>query len=222
MLLSEQYIIKKSITCIAILLIIATDLNAQKILFGLGAGLGDSWITKQDGDNKFNTAWNAGLSLIYSTKSHFVLGANIKYSTEGNKKKYKTPGPADGLIDVTNTINANYIRIPFKLIYFFGKYGSSIQPKIYAGPDFGFFIGGKNIANYSGYKVIGNSKDQIKSFDVGAIIAAGINFKLAPCTWLNTDLAYYNGFANVSKGSNNNHNRNIELNVGLLVDLKKK
>lgn len=134
----------KKITLTIALITTVFILHAQIISIGPTAGFGHSWITKQDDDNKFNTAWNAGLSLIYSTKSHFVLGADIKYSTEGNKNKYKTPGPADGLIDVTNAINANYIRIPFKLIYFFGKYGSSIQPKIYAGPDFGFFYRRKN------------------------------------------------------------------------------
>ncbi len=211
---------KKIITLVVVVSTTSTLLNAQNISIGPTAGFGHSWITNYSDKTKFNATWNAGLSFIYSTKTNFGIGADLKYSAEGIKNEYTVEGPADGLITVTNTLNANYIRIPFKLIYFLGKYGNAVRPKLYIGPDFGFFVGGKSVFDYGNVKY--DTKEFIKGFDLGGIVAAGLNFRLAPATWLNTDIAYYNGFTNVSKDDNNNHNKNLQLNIGLLVSLKKK
>ena len=211
---------KLTILFIAIFMASISKLNAQTFSIGPTAGFGHSWITNYSDRTKFNAAWNAGLSFIYSTKTNFGIGVDIKYSAEGIKNDYSVEGPADGLITVTNTLNANYIRVPFKLIYFFGKYGNAVRPKLYVGPDFGFFVGGKSVLDYGNVKY--DTKEFIKGFDFGGIVAAGLNFRLAPATWLNTDIAYYNGFINVSKDDNNNHNKNLQLNIGLLVSLKKK
>ena len=227
---------KKAIFIIG-LITIAFSVTAQNISIGSTLGLGDKWINDFKEDTKFSTSWNAGVSLIYSVKRHFDLGIDVKYSREGNKSSYLTPGPADGLITVTNTINSNYIRVPLKLIYFFGNDKAFIRPKIYAGTDFGFFLNGKNVADYAGYKVKNNSKDLIKSFDFGGIIAAGINFKLLTGVSLNTDVVYYNGFTNIAKHNYSNlnmvmqtnpfptndnyYNCNLQLGIGLLIGLKK-
>ncbi len=226
---------KKTIFTIG-LITITLFANAQKVSIGPTAGLGDKWIDNFKGDTKFGISWNAGVSFIYSKKRHFSLGIDMKYSREGNKSSYQTPGPADGLITVTNTINSNYLRIPVKLIYYFGKERNLIRPKISAGPDFGFFLNGKNIADFEDYKL--KSDIDIKGFDVGGIVTAGLNFKLANSASLNTDVVYYNGFTNIAKKYNDNlnmamqinpfpdnrkyYNRNVQLNIGLLIALKKK
>jgi outer membrane protein W len=66
-------------------------------------------------------------------------------------------------------------------------------PKVYAGPSFGFLTGGKTNVNVDGVVSKTDTKDQIKNFDFGATAGAGLNFKVAPRTWLNTDVAYYQG-----------------------------
>ena len=208
----------KRIACF-ILLIISFSSKAQNISLGPTAGFGHSWITNY-GDSKFNPAWNVGLSFIYSSQSKFGFGADVKYSAEGIKNTYLVEGPAGGLVAATNILNANYIRVPVKLIYFFGKYGSKIRPKIYVGPDFGFFAGGESL--FKDGDVRYKTSDFIKSFDVGGIVSAGLNFKLSSSVWLNTDIAYYNGFTDVSKDVTKSYNRNIQLNAGLLVGLRKK
>lgn len=101
-----------------------------------------------------------------------------------------------------------------------------------------FFIGGKTISNYTNYTVKDDTKDYIKNFDFGGIVAAGANFKLSSAARLNTDIAYYNGFENISKikynvntmvlqtnilrNESNNYNKNLQFNVSLLIGLRKK
>jgi outer membrane protein W len=203
---------KKVLIVIAILSI-GIFTKAQTFSIGPTGGFGHSWISNSNGDGKFNPAWNAGLSFIYSTKTNFGIGADVKYSSEGNKVE------AAG---VSNVINANYVRVPVKLIYFFGNNGSAVRPKIYAGPSFGFLTGANESATVSGVKVKTDISDDIKSFDFGVTAGAGLNFRLAERTWLNTDLAFYHGFTDMTKNNNTTQqNANVGVNVGLLVGLGK-
>lgn len=206
---------KKTILAI-ITLTITSLVSAQNISIGPTGEFGHSWITGTHGDKKFNPMWSAGISFIYSIKTNFGIGADIKYSAEGNKTVI------NGFAGQTkNTINANYIRVPIKLIYFFGKYGNAVRPKIYAGPNFGFLTTVNLISETTGYsKVKTNFKNGIKNFDLGLTAAAGLNFRLASKTWLNTDVAFYQGLSNITKNEGiTQHNGNLGVNVGLLVGL---
>lgn len=206
---------KLTILLAAIFVIAFSKLNAQTFSIGPTAGFGHSWITNTEADSKFNPMWNAGLSFIYSTKTNFGIGADLKYSSEGNKTVFS------GVAGQTKaTINANYIRVPVKVIYFFGKYGSTVRPKIYAGPSFGFLTNTNLITETGGTKAKTNYKNGIKGFDFGVTAGAGLNFRLASKTWLNTDLAFYQGLSNITKNKGlTQHNGNIGLNVGLLLGL---
>lgn len=196
-----------------------SKLNAQRFSIGPTTGFGHSWITNIDGDGKFNTMWSAGLSFIYSTKTNFGIGADIKYSSEGNKKHYLT-GEEGRTADFTGVINENYIRVPVKLIYFAGKYGSAFRPKLWVGPSFGFLTSANQVNDYSDGKMKQDIKDYMKDFDFGVTAGAGLNFRLAPKTWLNTDLAFYQGLSNITKNEGTTqHNGSLGVNVGLLVGL---
>jgi len=203
---------KKAMIIVAVLGIgLAT--KAQRFSLGPTAGFGHSWISNTGGDNKFNPAWNAGVSFIYSTKSNFGIGADVKYSAEGNKSETG---------NVTNVINANYVRVPVKLIYFFGKQGDAVRPKISAGPSFGFLTDANETTSVDGVKVNTDINDGVKSFDFGLTAAAGLNFRLAPRTWLNTDVAFYQGLTDMTKNNTSTqHNANLGVNVGLLVGIGK-
>jgi outer membrane protein W len=205
--------VMKRVMIIGLVLAVGFVSKAQTVSFGPTGGFGHSWITNSAGDGKFNPAWNAGVSLIYSTKSNFGLGADVKYSAEGNKVM------EDG---ITNTINTNYVRVPLKLIYFFGAPNSVVRPKISAGPTFGFLTDASSAASTQGVKVKTDITDDIKSFDFGLNAAAGLNFRLAPRTWLNTDVAFYQGLTDITKSNNSTqHNGNIGVDVGLLFGLGK-
>ena len=215
--------VMKRVLIIAVMVTTGIISKAQTISFGPTGGFGHSWITNSDGDSKFNPAWNAGLSLIYSSKSNFGLGVDVKYSAEGNKTTYTAAGiPEQPNNTVTETVNVNYIRVPVKLIYFFGNNKSAVRPKIYAGPSFGFLTGGNIADELSGIKTKVDTKDYIKNFDFGVTAAAGLNFRVAPRTWLNTDIAFYQGLTDITKSNNSTqHNANVGVNLGLLIGLGK-
>jgi outer membrane protein W len=203
----------KKVMIITAILGIGIISKAQTFSIGPTGGYGHSWITNSSGDNKFNPAWNAGLSFVYSTRSNFGIGADVKYSTEGNKAT---------TADITNVINANYVRVPVKLIYFFGRKGNAVRPKISAGPSFGFLTDANETSTASGVKVKTDINNDIKNFDFGVDAAAGLNFRLAPRTWLNTDIAYYQGLTDMTKNNNaTQRNGNVGVNVGLLVGVGK-
>jgi len=195
--------------------------KAQTFSIGPTGGYGHSWITNTNGGTKFNPAWNAGIAAVYSTSTHFGLGVDVKYSAEGKTVK-DLNSVADGADNVKTTVNANYVRVPVKAIYFFGDNNSAVRPKIYAGPSFGFLTGGKTNVKENGVVVKTDTRDDIKNFDFGATAGAGLNFKVAPRTWLNTDVAYYQGLTDITKSNNTTQrNGNVGVNVGLLVGLGK-
>src|SRR5688572_4427681 len=73
---------------------------------------------------------NAGAKLVHSFVSHWGVSADIKFSGEGGK----TAG-RDALNNQHQyQYRVNYIRIPLQGIYFFGKSGDVIRPKISFGP----------------------------------------------------------------------------------------
>lgn len=191
----------------------ATFAKAQTVSLGPTAGFGHASITNIDNaDHKFKPAWNAGLSATYSWNSGFGIGADLKASGEGVKLENGT---------TTQTLNANYIRVPLKAMWFFGEYGQAVRPKIYLGPSFGFLIGGETTTTVSGVKTITQTKDRLNSFDFGVQAGVGINFRVSPNTWLNTDLSYYHGITDINKTaqSQKNHNMNVGINVGLLFGI---
>lgn len=204
---------KRVMIMVAVFLGVGLAAKTQTFSIGPSAGFGHSWVSNTSGDGKFNPAWNAGVSFIYSTKSNFGIGADVKYSAEGNKTS--TSG-------VTNTINANYVRVPVKLIYFFGEQGKAVRPKISAGPSFGFLTAANQTTDVEGASVKTDIKNDVRNFDFGVTAAAGLNFRLAPRTWLNTDLAFYQGLTDMTKNNNSTqHNANLGVNVGLLLGLGK-
>ena len=137
---------KKLTIAVAAILVISvfSKLNAQTFSIGPTGGFGHSWIHNSGGDAKFNPMWNAGIAFMYSTKTNFGIGADVKYSAEGNKAS---------ISGVNQSVNTNYIRVPLKLTYFAGKYGSAVRPKIYVGPSFGFLTSANEVTTVSNAKV---------------------------------------------------------------------
>ncbi|MBV9962510.1 MAG: outer membrane beta-barrel protein [Parafilimonas sp.] len=70
---------------------------------------------------------------------------------------------------------------------------------MYAGPNFGFLTSGNVVDEFSGVKTKTGVKDYIKSFDFGVTSGAGLNFRIAPRTWLNTGIAFYQGLTDIFK-----------------------
>lgn len=187
--------------------------NAQNLSFGPTVGFGHSWTNSDKGslDRMFHPSYNVGGKLVYSFVPHWGVSGDVKFSSEG-----QTIGN-DGENKIVG--RANYIRIPLQGIYFFGNYGDAVRPKISVGPSFGFLVGGETKVRVNDEVTSTvKSKDYAEGFDFGVTGAIGANFRVAPNTWLNTDIAYYHGITDVLKNEvngKNAKNRNLGLNIGL-------
>jgi outer membrane protein W len=195
---------------------------------GPNAGFGGSWIDNFT-PSKYKPAGNVGLSLIYSTKSSFGMGADVKYSFEGGKREYQTTVPGTTLTTVEEA-NLNYVRVPIKAMWFFNKYGDRVRPKIALGPSFGFLVGGKTTANTTtstGSSVSNSSvdsKDYWDDFDLGLTGSVGLNYRLVKYTWLSADISYFHGLTDAREDSQRGagyaadkqyKNRNLQFNLGV-------
>lgn len=198
----------KTILTVAFL---AAVFNVQAQYFSIGPSVGfqHSWISSELPDSASHTihpGFNAGLSLVYSNESHFGLGADLKYSMEGTSIKTEFLN-----VQTVTDWNTTYIRLPLRLIYFFGEYGNAIRPKIFLGPTLGALLSSKSEDV--------DVKDLTNSFDVGVHGGLGLNIRLLERIWLNTDVTYTQGLSDVTQSdldNTKNHNGNIAVNAGLL------
>lgn len=205
---------------------------AQNVSFGPTIGINNPWITEtnnQKVSRSTKLGMNTGVSFTYCTNQHWAFGADLKYSMEGNKINYTlffsgTGGSIFNAVAVIQRYKVEYVRLPLKTIYFFGKNGQKLRPKLYAGPSFGFLLSAKTKFDGQG---LGSSetdlKDSFKGFDFGLLIGAGFNYQISKVTSLNLDLGYTNGFMNVYKDnfSSSACNRNLSLNVGVAFPIGK-
>jgi phage anti-repressor protein len=187
---------------------IGASCYAQNISLGPTAGFGHSWIDNLDG-SRYHPAGNVGIGLVYSNESNFGFGADVKFSIEGTKTETTL---------ATTTINLDYIRVPLKLMYFFGKYGDKVRPKITVGPSFGFLIGGNRKLEIGTATLKTDANDLYNTVDIGVNGSFGINYRLIKNTWFFTDINYYHGISDIVKNNSssiNYKNRNIGLNIGV-------
>jgi hypothetical protein len=202
----------KKILCALVLLTGASSLFAQNISLGPSVGVQHSWITGMK-DVKFKPGVSLGGVLTWSPAPHWGLGGDIRVSfLEGVKGR---PGATHTL--AADRINATYLRVPLKATYFFGDFGDKVRPKVYAGPSFGFLLGGET--KYSNASLTTKTDQVLQGFDWGLIAGAGLNYRIKRNTWLNFDLAYTNGLKDVTEAAGYHANRNITMNVGVTFPL---
>jgi outer membrane protein W len=208
---------KKIIAGVA-LLAIGKLSTAQNVSIGPVVGVSHAWITGVE-NTTFKPSVNIGGTLVYSFVPHWGIGGDIRASFfEGVRVKAESGNTKQ----VTN-VNATYLRIPLKAYYFFGQYGDRVRPKVYLGPEVGFFLGGiltkkKTISNTE-TEVKTDSKDALKSFDFGFVAGGGINYRLQKNVWLNVDLVYNNGLIDITESNDYNANRNLGISAGVTFPL---
>lgn len=196
---------KRHVLGIMVLSVMGLAANAQQNLsFGPTAGFGHTWMSNSP-NSKYQPAGNVGVALTYSSSPHLGFGTEVKYSIEGGRV-------ANSNDEITTRLN--YIRIPLKVIYFFGEFGDRVRPKIAVGPSFGFLTGGKIEHNDVESPI--DVKDVYKSVDAGLTASVGVNYRLVKNTWFVADVNYYNGFTNINEAANlKAKNRNLGLNIGV-------
>jgi hypothetical protein len=202
----------KKIICAFLLLTGVSSVFAQNISLGPSVGVQHSWITGTE-DVKFKPGVSVGGVLTWSPAPHWGLGGDIRVSfLEGVKSKAGTAHTS-----AADRIHATYLRVPLKATYFFGDFGDKVRPKVYAGPSFGFLLGGETKSSNS--SVITKTDKVLQGFDWGLIAGAGFNYRIKRNTWFNFDLAYTNGLKDVTEAAGYHANRNIALNVGVTFPL---
>jgi hypothetical protein len=200
------------------LLTIGKLATAQNVSIGPVVGVSHAWITGIE-NTTFKPSVNIGGTIVYSFVPHWGIGGDIRASFfEGVRTKVES-----GNNKVVGNYNATYLRVPLKVYHFFGQYGDRVRPKIYIGPEVGFFLGGKSkvettVGNNKN-EVKTDSKDGFKSMDFGFVAGGGVNYRLQKNVWLNVDLVYNNGLIDISEGNDYNANRNIGLSAGVTFPL---
>jgi hypothetical protein len=208
----------KRIMILMMLIASFTFLQAQTLSIGPTAGFGHSSLstTNNSFNKKFFPAYNIGAKMVYSFVHTWGIGVDIKFSGEGGK----SVGDAVGG-EYEYKYRANYIRVPVQAIYFFGKLGDAIRPKISLGPSLGFLIGGESVEKLNGVRNNSvNTSNVFDGFDFGISAAAGANFRLGGDKWLNTDFTYYYGLSNISSSASTIKNRSLGINIGVTFPIK--
>jgi len=202
----------KRIVIAAIALMATQQVKAQHVSLGPAIGFGDAWMSNMD-NVQFKPTFNVGATFIYSVVPHFGIGADLRvHFMEGVAEKTTM-----GSIVEKTSLNATYLRLPIKFIYFFGQYGDRLRPKLYVGPSFGVLLGGKTISKQENpdYRTEINTTDVLNSFDFGLMAGAGLNWRLHKATWLNLDLIYTHGLTDAGKMDGYQANRNFGISAGI-------
>lgn len=157
-----------------------------------------------------------------STKTGVKLGAFVNYSTEksfglGLQVYYNQLGANIG--NNTDKLKLSYIEVPLLATYYLGssvKKGA-FRPKVFIGPHVDFLLDAVDSKGTS----LSTGGTTINSIDYGVTVGAGLNYAIAKQTWLNFDVRYAAGLADVYKSPTLStiKNNNISINVGVSFPL---
>lgn len=193
----------------------AKDKLASHLSLGPVVSFGHSWNSNLPGEGSFKPSPALGVGLVYSKNEHWGFGAQLLASHEGYRREVNF-----GSSTIRGSVNPVYVRLPLHAIYFFGKYGDKVRPKLYAGPSIAVKV---DELNYFDGESVTPDKDVFNTFDFGLTAGAGVNIRLSRLTWLNLDAGYYHGLldavSNTPVSDDFNGNRNLRLNVGLMWGL---
>ncbi len=162
----------------------------------------------------------AGGFFVYSFQEHFGVSADLLYSREGGKFD-NTIYTANSTTKIKNDLALSYLRMPLQAAVFFGQYGNRLRPKVTLGPSIGFLLSAKN--EKEGSNIIeqkSNDKDNVKGVDFGAVVGAGLNYRLVEAVWWNFDVRYYIGASDINDkpgvlGNDALKNNGLSVSLGL-------
>ncbi len=187
---------------ISLFLVFNLNVFSQNVSIGPLIGLNYSKISNSP-EAKFKAGFTGGIFLNYSTKTDFGFNGSIIYSQLGDN------------VGTKNTLKLNYIQAPINLVYYFGDgmREGSFRPKVFLGPYVGLLLDAKSTG-------LSNTEtlSLLNEVDYGINIGTGFNYAIKSKTWLNVDLKYGYGLANVPKILTY-QNRNLSLTVGISFPL---
>jgi len=182
---------KKLFLVTAIAVLGLSNVNAQKVKFGVKAGLNLAFIT---GDNSKdfdpNTDFHFGVMSEFKISDKFSLQPELIYSGQG----------ADTNIESEGSIALNYLNMPIM-----GKYYVTERLSLEAGPQIGYLLSTKGGSL--------DYKDLLKPIDFG--VNFGVGYKLD--NGLNFGARYNLGLSNINDVdgfTDKNRNGVVQLSVG--------
>lgn len=193
----------KPILVVCMLTLLGFAAQAQEFSLGPMVAYQRTWAADNDNRTDGFNGINAGVKWNYSTISSWGVGGAFNYSMEGFNQ---------GLEGLESKTTLYYMRIPVQINYFFGEFGNDFRPKIYAGPTLG--IMGKATNELRGIKT--TVTDNYEPLDVAVTVGTGFNYRIAPATWLNVDVAYNHGFTNIPANGSTLRNRGVMAGAGVL------
>lgn len=184
-----------------------TEVVAQENLsFGPIVGVNFAKLKGNTIYNDWKTGASAGIFINYSSESRFGVNGQILYSRIGGQS---SNGASKGHLD--------YIQIPIMGTYYLNGRGNQFRPKVMLGPYIGFLAKATNESGVSINPENGNRP--YKGVDAGAAMGFGFNYAIGRKVWLNADLRYNLGLAQVMNTVNDIYNRAWGINVGLSFPL---
>jgi hypothetical protein len=164
---------------IALLLVAAmftpTETSAQTVV-GVKAGIGIANLSLSESADELNlssrTTFTGGGFATFGLGEMFFLQPEVLYAPKGAK------GDIEG---VEATFALDYIEIPVLFGAAFDLGGSSVKPRVFAGPSVAFEIGCDVSGTESGVSVSFECSEielETKSVDFGLVFGAGVAFPL--------------------------------------------
>jgi hypothetical protein len=151
---------------------------SQRLTIGPKLGINVSTLSNAEGAES-RVGLTGGGFLVYSIVKNFGVSADVLYSQQGAKS-------SEG--GVTLDYKLDYLSIPILANVFFGELGDQLRPKIVLGPSLNFLLSSDPV-----------DKSELNSFDLSAIIGAGLNYRIGDRTWLNMDARYGIGATEIDK-----------------------
>jgi hypothetical protein len=168
----------------------ASPLAAQSVSVGPMGGA--SFFTFNGSDSDIFSDPDVGVGLDKGTRVGFAAGAfaefelgsrwaiepQLLYVQKGAKYSGTLSDPDLGDVDVSTSLNTDYIQIPVLFKAEFRNPSSTVTPSVFVGPAFGFNIGCSISADAGdlGSADADCDDDTVKSTEFSAVFGAGIEF----------------------------------------------
>lgn len=207
----------KTICCIAIILFLGGNVNAQESVarFGVKAGMNYSGTYGVNNLTKSKVGLNIGITLDFKLSSNVYLLTGLEYSAKGGKgSPYEVTNNDGKKLMLTQADKPVYLQLPLHVGYKFDVSGFNIMPHM--GFYMAYGIGGK--AEYS-YKPLDGSPswvDKIDFFGVGVgkfDYGVGIGANLEYNKFV-LDLGHDWGLRKFAKEYNDGKSKNLYLTLG--------
>jgi len=220
--------------CLLFLLMSTSEIFAQQLNAGPKIGINRSNFNNASSASAREDV-NFGFFVEYSKWKHWGISGDLLLTGKGAEN--------ESVIKNTNVFQRwntstelNYIEIPVQAVFYIHHDTNAFRPKITFGPTFSFLVDAnqrteyllinsqENITSYSvTYKDL--SSRTYNTFDLGASVGTGFNYRIMGDTWINFDVKYNFGLLDIYNSGNidiKNRNLSIMLGLGLPLSSPKK